>query len=393
MSSLNPERQTTYPIHMNLIIPRPFDRHVHLRRDNLLRTVGPHTWGYASGAIIMPNTAPDKITTTARAAEYLREIEEAMRASNISSEHFTPYLTCYLTDTTNPDDVVRGFGDSTWKAVKSYPLGATTNSDEGTSDWERVAPVLVAMEKNGIPLLIHGETPDFSPDLFKQPGKNFRLPSPTRKVVDVFSRERIFLEETLYFIRRQYPRLKIVLEHITTKEAAEFVCNHPNTWATVTPQHLVFNRNDMLGKKLRPDLFCMPILKGECHPLAIQDAITGPHAAKFGAGTDTAPHLPSAKHCEECCAGCFNAIEAPSIYAAVFDQVVGLQSISGAALFENFMSRNLLRDVYGIEPSQQLVRFTNDVPLVVPDSINGRVRVIPMLAGQSMEWSWSHVNE
>ncbi len=251
-----------------LTIRRPDDWHVHLRDGEMLRVVAPYTARQFARAIVMPNLVPP-VTTPEVAAAYRQRILEA------AGPGFTPLMTCYLTDETRPDDIARGFQDGVWIAAKLYPAGATTNSASGVTDVRNIYPALERMQEIGMVLCVHGEVPD--PD------------------IDVFDREAVFIERILSRLVGDFPALKIVLEHITTVEAADFVTsNGPRIAATVTPQHLVINRNAIFAGGLRPHAYCLPVAKREKHRLAVRKAATS-GAPNVFLGTDTAPHARHAK--------------------------------------------------------------------------------------------------
>src|SRR6476661_1984922 len=259
----------------------------------MLKVVAPYTARQFARAIVMPNLAPP-ITTVEAATAYRERIVAA------AGSGFTPLLTVYLTDDISPDEVVRGFQQGVWIAAKLYPAGATTNSSSGVTDIRRVYPVLEQMENAGMVLCVHGEVTD--PD------------------VDVFDREAVFIERVLEPLTRDFPALKIVLEHITTIQAVEFVkAMGPNVAATVTPQHLIINRNAMFAGGLRPHAYCLPVAKREAHRLAVRKAATS-GSPKFFLGTDSAPHARAAKESACGCAGIFNAPFALESYAGVFHE-------------------------------------------------------------------------
>ena len=295
----------------SLTILRPDDWHVHLRDGGVLRTVLPYTAKVFARAIVMPNLRPP-VTTVARAKAYREEILAALPGG----ADFTPLMTLYLTDATEPSDVEAGFEQGTVTAAKLYPANATTNSEHGISDIKKAYPVLESMQRIGMPLLIHGEVTDSG--------------------VDIFDREAFFIDRVLIPLRRDFPALKIVLEHITTEEAAAYVLENGGKGtlaATVTAHHLLINRNAIFAGGIRPHYYCLPIAKREKHRQAlVKAATTG--GAMFFLGTDTAPHVDAAKECACGCAGIFTAPLALELYAQVFDDAGRLDKL------EAFASRN-----------------------------------------------------
>ena len=282
-----------------LTIRRPDDWHVHFRDDDMLKTVVPYTSEFFGRAIVMPNLVPP-VTTIEAAKAYRERILKAVPEGH----QFTPLMTCYLTDSTDPVEVVRGFNEGVFTACKLYPANATTNSSHGVSDIKKIYPVLAAMEQAGMPLLVYGEV--------------------TASHIDIFDREALFIEQVMFPLRAQFPKLKVVFEHITTKEAAQYVQEaNEFTAATLTPQHLMFNRNHMLVGGIRPHLFCLPILKRNVHQEALRAAVAS-GCDRFFLGTDTAPHIQSRKESSCGCAGVFNAPTALAAYATVFEELGAL---------------------------------------------------------------------
>jgi dihydroorotase len=331
-----------------LTIRRPDDWHVHLRDGEMLRKVAPYTARQFARAIVMPNLVPP-VTTPEAAAAYRERIVEAAGAG------FTPLMTCYLTDETTPDEIARGFEDGAWLAAKLYPAGATTNSASGVTDVRNIYSVLERMQTIGMVLCIHGEVTD--PD------------------VDVFDREAVFVDRILSRLVKDFPGLKIVLEHITTAEAADFVAgNAVNVGATVTPQHLLINRNAIFAGGLRPHAYCLPVAKREKHRLAVRKAATS-GAPNIFLGTDSAPHARHAKESGCGCAGIFNAPFALESYAAVFDQEGALDR------FEAFASINGPR-FYGLPLNEETVTLER-AEADVPDEIEG---IVPFRAGERLAW-------
>jgi dihydroorotase len=289
-------------------LTRPDDCHLHVRSGALLKAVLPHTARQFARAIIMPNLKPP-VTTVAQALIYRDEILQAIPA-DLS---FEPLMTLYLTAATTLEEIERAAQSEHIYAFKLYPAGATTNSDAGVADVTRIYPILAALEKHDIPLLIHGEVTDTE--------------------CDIFDREKQFIDQYLIDIVKHFPNLRIVLEHVTTKEAVQFVESANSTVAaTITPQHLLFNRNAMLSGGIKPHDYCLPILKREMHRQAlVQAAISG--NAKFFLGTDSAPHLTHLKESACGCAGCYTAFGAMELYAEIFEQANALDKLEGFASF------------------------------------------------------------
>jgi dihydroorotase len=333
-----------------LTIRRPDDWHVHLRDGDMLKLVAPYTARQFARAIVMPNLAPP-ITTVEAAAAYRGRIIEA------AGPGFTPLMTCYLTDATSPDEVARGFEDGIWIAAKLYPAGATTNSASGVTEIGAIYPVLARMEKIGMILCVHGEVTD--------------------PAVDVFDREAVFIERILRQFVSDFPGLKIVLEHITTGEAVDFVSDYRDTIAaTVTPQHLIINRNAIFAGGLRPHAYCLPVAKREKHRVAVRNAATSGWNNIF-LGTDTAPHTREAKESSCGCAGIFNAPFALESYAQVFDEEGALDK------FEAFASTNGAR-FYELPLNEDTITLEK-VETQVPEEIGG---VVPFHAGETLSWKF-----
>lgn len=333
-----------------LTIRRPDDWHVHLRDGAMLLAVAPWTARQFARAIVMPNLV-SPVTTPAAARAYRDRIRAALPAGT----GFEPLMTCYLTDQTDPAALVAGHADGTWLAAKLYPAHATTNSAHGVSSVAAIRAVLAAMERADMVLCVHGEVTD-----------------PT---VDIFDREAVFLERVLGPLIADFPGLRIVLEHITTAEAAQFVADGPATLAaTITPQHLHLNRNALFAGGLRPHAYCLPVVKRERHRLAVRAAaVSG--SAKFFLGTDSAPHAVDAKESGCGCAGIFNAPFALESYAAVFEEEGAIDR------FEGFASDHGAR-FYGLPPNEgtvTLVRDETDVPARVAG-------VVPFHAGERLVW-------
>lgn len=338
-----------------LKIRRPDDWHIHLRDDEMLKTVVPYTSQVFGRAIVMPNLVPP-VTTVAAARAYRDRILAAVPQGH----NFTPLMTCYLTNSLAASELVSGFEQGVFTAAKLYPANATTNSSHGVSDVTGIYPLFEQMQKIGMPLLIHGEVTD--------------------PAVDIFDREARFIEQVMEPIRRHFPELKIVFEHITTKEAAQYVqAGNRFLGATITPQHLMFNRNHMLVGGIRPHLFCLPILKRNVHQEALRQAVAS-GSDRFFLGTDSAPHLKHRKESSCGCASCFNAPNAIPAYAAVFEQLGALEH------FEAFCSLNGPR-FYGLPLNEDFIELQR-VPTTQPEEIAlGNESVIPFLAGETLNWS------
>jgi dihydroorotase len=337
-----------------LTIRRPDDWHVHLRDGEMLRLVAAFTAHQFARAIVMPNLVPP-VTSVAMAAAYRDRIREA-------APEFEPLMTCYLTDEANPDEIARGFEDGVWIAAKLYPANATTNSAYGVTDVRNLAPALERMQKIGMVLCVHGEVTDAD--------------------VDVFDREAAFIDRVLTRLVRDFPDLKIVLEHITTAEAADFVRESgPNVAATVTPQHLHLNRNALFAGGLRPHAYCLPVVKREKHRLAVRAAATS-GSPKFFLGTDSAPHARNAKESACGCAGIFNAPYALESYAAVFDEERALDRLEG------FASEHGAR-FYGLPLNEGTVTLER-AETEVPDRLGvGQIELVPFHAGRTLGWRFA----
>lgn len=336
-----------------LTITRPDDWHLHLRDGAALKAVLPYTVRQFARAIIMPNLKPP-VRTVADAAAYRDRILAAIPAG----QPFEPLMTLYLTDNTSPDDILAAKAAQFVKAVKYYPAGATTNSESGVTDIRKCDRVFEAMQQVDMPLLLHGEVTDHA--------------------VDVFDREKVFIEQYLIPLKERFPNLRIVLEHITTTEAVQFVLSADNVAATITPQHLLFNRNSLFKGGISPHFYCLPILKREQHRQALLQAATSGNP-KFFLGTDSAPHARDRKESACGCAGCFSALHALELYAAAFESVDALDKLEAFASF------------YGPD-FYQLPRNTDQVTLTkttwrVPDEVPfPEAGLVPLGAGQEMAW-------
>src|SRR5579871_2558165 len=305
-----------------LTLRRPDDWHVHLRDGVMLEACAVHTARQFARGIIMPNLVPP-VTKVAEAAAYRERIRRAVPAEL----RFEPLMTCYLTDGADPAELARGKSEGVWVAAKLYPAHATTNSAHGVTSMDAIAHGLEAMEKAGMPLLVHGEVTD--PE------------------VDIFDREAVFLDRVLTPLIKRHPGLKVVLEHITTREGVQFVEAHREMGGTITPHHLSYNRNALFKGGIRPHFYCLPIAKREEHRLALRKAATS-GSPQFFLGTDTAPHTADTKECACGCAGVFNAPVAMQVYAQVFMEEAALDKL------EAFASLNGPR-FYGLPPNEERV--------------------------------------
>ena len=337
-----------------ITLRRPDDWHAHLRDGGMLATVLPYTARQFARAIVMPNLVPP-VTTVAAARAYRERILAALPAGS----DFTPLMTCYLTDATDPEEVARGYQEGVFAAVKLYPANATTNSAFGITDYDRVTPVLERMAGLGMPLLIHGEVTD--------------------PAVDVFDREAVFIERVLDPLRRRLPELRIVLEHVTTEEAVAYVgSSGANLAATITAHHLVINRNAIFAGGVRPHLYCLPVAKREKHRLALRRAATSGDK-RFFLGTDSAPHPIAAKETACGCAGIFTAPCALETYAEVFEEGTALDRL------EAFASLNG-PEFYRLPPNANRVTLRRRA-LPVPEHIGrGKNTVVPFRAGETLRW-------
>ncbi|MFZ1643498.1 MAG: dihydroorotase [Candidatus Contendobacter sp.] len=337
-----------------LALTRPDDWHLHIRDDAAMRAVIPHSARQFARAIIMPNLRPP-VTTTEQALAYRARILEAIPPGLA----FQPLMTLYLTDNTPPAEIGRAKDSGAVTACKLYPAGATTNSDSGVTAIDKIYPVLQTMEAQGLPLLVHGEVTD--PD------------------VDIFDREAVFIERVLIPLVWDFPALKIVLEHITTEDAADYVREAPATVAaTITAHHLLYNRNAIFQGGIRPHYYCLPILKRERHRQALIQAATSGNP-KFFLGTDSAPHPRPGKETACGCAGCYTAHAALELYAEAFDSVGALNRLEAFASFHG-------ADFHGLPRNTGTVTLhRRSTP--VPDSfLFGADELIPLRAGETLGW-------
>ncbi len=338
----------------SLTIRRPDDWHLHFRDGDTMRAVVPYTARQFARAIVMPNLAPP-VTTTALAAAY----RERILAAVPEGVDFTPLMMAYLTDESDADDLVAGHADGVLTAAKLYPAGATTNSAHGVTHIANIMGVLERMAEIGMPLCVHGEvtTPD----------------------IDIFDREAVFIDRVLQPLVDRLPTLRVIFEHITTMQAVAFVESAgPNIAATITPQHLHINRNDILVGGIRPHMYCLPVAKREQHRLALRGAATS-GSAKYFLGTDSAPHHRHAKESDCGCAGIFNAPFALESYIQVFEDEGALDR------FEAFASLNGPA-FYGLAPNEGHITLEK-VPVEVPAEVDGgEAQIVPFHAGETLNW-------
>lgn len=334
---------------------RPVDLHVHFRDGALLQNVVPYTARRFGRAVVMPNLTPP-VTTAAMAETYRQRILAAVP----QGVAFTPMMTCYLTDHTDATDLLAGFRDGIIAAAKLYPAHATTNSEYGVTNTESLYPVFAAMADVGMPLLTHGEF--------------------VRHDVDIFDREQRFLDDVLTPLLVRIPHLRVVLEHITTSEGAAFAASHGDrVAATITPQHLLYNRNALFDGGLQPHLYCLPILKRSHHQLALRAAaISG--LPNYFLGTDTAPHVRRLKEASCGCAGVFSAPVAVEAYLSVFDQENALDR------FETFASINGPA-FYGFAPDEERVTYIRQRTDIVSSVAVENEEIIPLFGGGSVDWT------
>ena len=336
-----------------LTLTRPDDWHLHLRDGEALKAVLPHTVRQFARAIVMPNLKPP-VRSVADAAAYRDRIQAAIPPG----QQFEPLMTLYLTDSTCPEDIIAAKEAGFVKAVKYYPAGATTNSESGVTDIRKCDLVFEAMQAVNMPLLMHGEVTDSH--------------------VDIFDRERVFIEQHLIPLKQRFPELRIVMEHITTEDAVEFVLSADNIAATITPQHLLFNRNEIFRGGIRPHFYCLPILKREKHRKALVKAATS-GSPKFFLGTDSAPHSRDRKETSCGCAGCFSALHAMELYAEVFEAADALDKLEAFASFHGPDFYQLPRNVEKITLTKTTWRVPEAVPF--PES-----ELVPLHAGNEVTW-------
>jgi len=341
-----------------LIIPRPDDMHLHLREGKMLKVVSQHSASQFGRAIIMPNLK-NPVINTELAHKYYDEIKKYTK-----THQFEPLMTIYFNEGLTLEELKKIKASSKIIGIKLYPKGATTNSNDGIDSFESGYKIFEMMEELDIPLLIHGEVND--------------------KSVDIFDRERIFIEKHLSKVHKEFPNLKIVLEHISTKDSTEFVKDSSKKIAaTITPQHLLYNRNELFSGGLRPHAFCLPVLKREEHRVAVLNAAISGNP-KFFLGTDSAPHKRAEKESSCGCAGIYSALNAMEIYAEIFDQNNAIEKL------ENFCSK-FGADFYKLNQNKEKLKLTrskNKVPTVIKIDNDD---VVPLMAGQEIGWNCSNI--
>ncbi|MGB4812975.1 MAG: dihydroorotase [Methylophilaceae bacterium] len=337
-----------------LTITRPDDWHVHLRDGDILKAVLPDTAKQFARAIIMPNLRPPVITTDLAMA-YRQRILDALPVG----VRFEPLMTLYLTDNTTPEEIVKAKASGVVHGVKLYPAGATTNSDSGVTSFDKCTNALEAMQKQGVPLLVHAEVTD--------------------NHVDVFDREKVFIERNMIPLLKKFPELKVIFEHITTREAANFVSSaSSNIAATITAHHLLMNRNDMFTGGMRPHHYCLPVLKREEHRLALVKVATSGNP-KFFLGTDSAPHGKRTKEAACGCAGIYTAYSAIELYAEAFEGANALDKLEGFASFYG-------ADYYGVARNAEKITLVKEAWEVPEVLLIGKDSLVPLRAGQHVAW-------
>ena len=336
-----------------ITLTRPDDWHLHLRDGEALKAVLPHTVRQFARAIVMPNLKPP-VRTVADATAYRDRILAAIP----KGKQFEPLMTLYLTNSTRPEDILAAHASGFVKAVKYYPAGATTNSEFGVSDIRKCDSVFEAMQQVDMPLLMHGEVTDSD--------------------VDVFDKEKVFIEQQLIPLRQQFPNLRMVMEHITTANAVDFVLSNHNIAATITPQHLLFNRNEIFKGGIRPHVYCLPILKREKHRKALVAAATSGNA-KFFLGTDSAPHSRDRKESDCGCAGCFSALHAIELYAEAFEKANALHQLEAFASFNG-------PDFYQLPRNTEQISLTKTTWQVPDEVAFPEAGLVPLGAGSHMTW-------
>lgn len=342
-----------------LTLTRPDDWHIHLRDGEAMQAIVGHTARQFARAIIMPNLKPP-VTTVALAQAYRGRIEQALSACGVSKTSFTPLMTLYLTDNTEPDEIKRAHESEDVVALKLYPAGATTNSDAGVTDLlGKCSKVLEMMQRVGMPLLMHGEVTD--PE------------------TDVFDREALFIDRVMIPLRKSFPELKVVFEHLTTKDGVDYVRDASGPIAaTITAQHLLYNRNEIFKGGIRPHFYCLPILKREVHRQALVEAATS-DSPRFFLGSDSAPHAKGLKENACGCAGCYTAVHALELYATAFERANKIERLEAFASFRG-------PDFYGLPRNKGVVTLKREpytVPLEVP---YGNETLVPLAAGEVLPW-------
>ena len=339
---------------MKLTITQPDDWHVHFRDNDSMKAIVNDTAKICGRAVVMPNLQPP-VTTVSQAIDYHNRIMNA-----VEHKHFKPLMTLYLTSDTSVEEIKKAKQSDIVHAFKLYPAGATTNSAAGIQNLEDAYPLFEAMQDIDIPLLIHGEVVD--------------------KDIDIFDREAVFIERTLKPIVVKFPKLRIILEHITTKEAVDFVTSAPsNVAATITPHHLLANRNHMLVGGIRPHYFCLPIIKRESHRVALLEAATSGNP-KFFLGTDSAPHPKHAKENACGCAGIYSSHIAIELYAKAFEQVDALDKLEGFASFYG-------ADFYGLPRNKKKITLIKEDQKIPETLMFGSDQLVPFKAGETISWN------
>ena len=339
-----------------LTITRPDDWHLHVRDGAALASVVPHTAARFGRAIIMPNLRPP-VTTTVQALSYKERIAQAVPAAMA----FEPLMTLYLTDVTPPDEIARA-AEAGIVALKLYPAGATTNSDAGVTDIRKTYKTLEAMQRAGLKLLVHGEVTDSE--------------------IDLFDREAVFIDRVMAPLRKDFPELKVVFEHITTKEAAQYVADaDAHTAATITAHHLLYNRNAIFLGGIRPHYYCLPVLKREVHRQALVQAATS-GSPKFFLGTDSAPHPAHLKEHPCGCAGCYTALTALELYAEAFEAAGALDKLEGFASFFG-------ADFYGLPRNSGRITLRKEKWMVPDEVAFGEAVVKPLRGGEALVWRFN----
>ncbi len=354
---------TPAPQNTTISIIQPDDWHIHLRDEQALTTTVAHASENFNRVICMPNLVPP-VKTTKQAISYRQRIMDTLHSVDVSKERksaFNPRMVLYLTDKTEPEDIILAKQSEVVQAVKLYPAGTTTNSADGVTDLKNCYPVLEEMQKQGLPLLVHGEV--------------------THTDVDIFDREKRFLDEVLAPLLVKFPQLKLVVEHITTKDSAQFVlAQNDNIGATITPQHLLFNRNHLLVGGVKPHFYCLPILKRNLHQQALLEVATSGNP-KFFLGTDSAPHATHLKENSCGCAGCYSASIALPLYSTAFDQVGKIDKL-------NDFAGRFGAEFYGLPINQQTITLKKS-PMTIPSHYNylDDKTLTPLMAGETLEWS------
>ena len=345
---------STIEIPDTITITRPDDWHLHLRDGAAMASVLPHSARQFARAIVMPNLRPP-VTTTAMALDYRARILAALP----EGVQFEPLMTLYLTDNTNPDEIRRAQDTGFIHAVKLYPAGATTNSDAGVTDLTKCYKTLEVMQEIGMPLLVHGEV--------------------TNSDIDLFDREAVFIERVMRPLRRDFPALKIVFEHITTKDAAQYVAEAEGPIAaTITAHHLLYNRNEIFKGGIRPHYYCLPVLKREEHRLALVTAATSGDE-RFFLGTDSAPHAQGAKEAACGCAGCYTALHAMELYTEAFARAGALDKLEAFASFNGPDFYDLPRNTGTITMKREQWTLPDLLPMADQ-------QVVPLNAGEIINW-------